>query len=252
MFAFAQFTGLLATILNIGKYFIKDNRVLLVLLMGIYLFLGVTFLLLGAYSGAIICMIIGTLIMVEYLYEQNDEKLPNKVLKWYAIGYLVAGVITIRNFVSIVPFIIAILYTIVILKQDENRRSYRILELLDEILWTIYTISVGGYTIIISTLFLTGLHIKDIYNYDIKKETEPMLEIEVDFAKEAEERENIKKEEIEKSKESLKKGESSGEILLTSHILTGEKRRNISYRIREKRITGKRGYYTGFEYKRRR
>lgn len=250
MFAFGQFTGLLASVLNIGNYFIKDKKISLVLLMGTYLFLGVTFLLLGEYSGAIICMLLGTLPLVKYVYEQDEEKVSKDVSKGYIIGYVIIGIIIVRSFLAVLPIVIAVLYTLVSLKCEE-RKVYRITELINSILWTVYSISVGGYTVILSTLTLIGLYIKDIYKYDIKKETEPMIELEINFAKEAEERENVKKEELTKSNESLKKDNSAGDILLTSNVLTGEKRSTVHPRLKGKKILGKKGYHTGFEYKRR-
>ena len=81
MFIFAQFIGILASTLNIGKYFVREEKSSLIMILGTYFFIGVTLLLLNAYTGAICYMLIGTLVMCEYMYKIKNEKIIEKYEK---------------------------------------------------------------------------------------------------------------------------------------------------------------------------
>ena len=213
MFWFAQFVGIMASTLNISKYFIKDKKILLVLVLGIYFFIGTTFILLEAYSGAIIYMLIGIMIMCQYMIEMKEINISKKIYILYWFIYLLAVIFSYKTIFDILPIVVAITNMILLLKQDD-RRAIRIVEVVNCLLLTVYSIIYGGYTLVISSIVCMCLYMKDIYKYDIRKETEPVTELEVDY--------NEEKNRIERETERLeaeKQNNNPDNIVLTSNIL---------------------------------
>lgn len=232
MFWFAQFVGLMASSLDIFRYFIKDKKALLILKLGTQFFIGTTFLLLNAFTGAIIYMIIGIMIMNQYIYEIKEKELSKKIFIIYFIVYVLAGIFSFKKFIDMLPLLIALIYIALIVNR-EKRRICRFLELSNSIILTIYALCSGGYALIISSITLIVLYAMEIYKYDVKKEIEPESELEMNFTKEAENRNQVN------ADENSKESSNEGDIVLTSRILTGTKTTSNKAR----NIYGKNGGY---------
>ncbi len=208
MFGFSLITGFLASLLYIGKYIVKEKRALLIISMGIFLFFGVTFLMLGSNAGAIISMLIGIEFMAVYFYKIQDKDFPNKALIGFIVAFIIFEIFTFKDIFDIIPLIVAFICTYYL--YNDNRTLYRILELINFALWSIYSVHITAYTILVGTFILIALYLVDIYRFDIKKETEPMVELELNFA--------------EDEKEKRKEEENTDNILLTSSLLSGERK----------------------------
>jgi len=246
MFGLAQVTGLMASTLNAGRYLVKDEKTTIIALMGVHLFFGVTFMLLSIFPGAFVCFLLGILYMINYIFKYYDKDVPHYILLLYAIVCVAFGMLSSKTyFLNVFPSAISLLVIANILFKD-NRRAYRVLEIAQQVLWTIYSISVGAYTITISNILFVFFMLKDIYKYDINSAVEPTLELEIDLAKEEAEREKAKEESFQKSKEKLEEGNTTGDILLTSKLLNNYRTSStISPHIKGKRILGRRGNHSG-------
>lgn len=226
MYIFSQFVGILASTLNIGKYFIKEEKELLIMMLGTCFFIGTTLILVSAYTGAICYMIFGTMAMCNYMYEIKNENIPKNVFIAYGIGLLIAIILSYKKIYDLIIIFIVLSYMVSFFKKD-NKKIYRFTEIINNIILTIYSAFYGGYTLMISTIACVVVLARDIYKYDIKKEVEPVTEIEVELNKEKLKQEYKKQEE---------ENNSTDNILLTSSILTG---RNVSSRIKGRKILGK-------------
>ena len=227
MFILAQFIGILVSVTSIIKYFMKEEKNLLIVILGICFFIGTTFLLLGAYTGAICYMIIGTMIMCNYIFKIKNENIPRKVFILYGIGFLIAIIISYKKIYDIILIGIILCYIVLLFKKDD-RKVYRISEIISNVILTIYAFLCGGYTIVISSIFNIVIYLRDIYRYDIKKEIEQTQNIEADLKKE--------NEKINENNQCEEKENTTDTMLLTSKVLTG---RNISSRNKGKKIYGK-------------
>lgn len=224
MFIFAQFIGILASTLNIGKYFVREEKSSLIMILGTYFFIGVTLLLLNAYTGAICYMIIGTLVMCEYMYKIKNEKIPRNIYIIYGIIFLILIIFSYKRIYDLFMIII-ILSNMILFLKNEDKKLCRIAEIINNVILTIYSALYGGYTLLVSTIICIGIYSRDFYYYDIKNETEPTDKLEIDFKKEKEKIE----EEIKKNKEE----NSEDNILLTSKVLSG---RNVPSNTKKKKI----------------
>lgn len=243
MFGLAQVTGIMAGGLNVGRYYIKDEKVLLMFLMGLHLFIGVTFILLSIFPGAFVCFLLGILFMINYLFKYKEKDIPVVILIVYGIVCVILGMFTTNNYVlNALPATISLL-TIANISFTEHRRIYRVLEIAGGVLWTIYSLLTGAFMVSISYIVIVVLVLRDIYRYDIVGNVEPTTELEIDLAKEEAEREKIKEENYKASKANLENGTNTGDVLLTSKLLNNYKTPKVSPSLRGMKIFGKRGHH---------
>ena len=157
-------------------------------LMGLHLFCGVTFILLEIFPGAFVCFLLGILYMINYIYAYKEKEISILVLIAYAIVCTVLGMFTTNTYaLNILPTVFAIL-TIIGIYFEKNKKVYRILEIAQSTIWTIYTLCTGAFMIAISSATVVGLVLRDVYRYDINKEVEPTTGLEIDLAAEEAER----------------------------------------------------------------
>ena len=243
MLGLAQVTGLMAGGLNVGRLFIKDEKVLLMFLMGLHLFCGVTFILLEIFPGAFVCFLLGILYMINYIYAYKEKEISILVLIAYAIVCTVLGMFTTNTYaLNILPTVFAIL-TIIGIYFEKNKKVYRILEIAQSTIWTIYTLCTGAFMIAISSATVVGLVLRDVYRYDINKEVEPTTGLEIDLAAEEAERNMENEEKYQMSKKKLENGNDTGDVLLTSKLLNNYKNASVSPGLRGLKIFGKRGHH---------
>lgn len=128
---------------------------------------GLQYICLNAYTAAISC-IIG--ILRGALFKKfctNKEKNPVWVLLFIIFLSLINGIFTFKDIFSIVAILSPIIYGYGL--WQNNLKIFRIIALLNPVLWIIYNIHVNAYVGIICSIFEMISAIIAIYKYDIKK-----------------------------------------------------------------------------------
>ena len=163
----AQMMGVLGTISNIIGIQLKKKSQIMISIILANFFFSLNFLLLEAYSGAIICFIAGIQTFINYLFDIKKKKYPIWLITIYYLISLVSVLITFTTLIDIIPIICAILLITTIIQKKE--RNIRLLTLVNIGLWSVYDLTVGAYTAAISDAFMTISTLIAITRLDILK-----------------------------------------------------------------------------------
>jgi Bacterial inner membrane protein. len=163
----AQIMSFFGTLSNIvGIQFKKKKHILVSIICANFLF-SVSFILLKAYSGALICFIAGIQTIINSLFDSKGKKYPT----WLIISYYIISIscvfITFVDLIDIIPVMCAVLLITIIIQTKE--KNVRLLTLINIGLWTVYDFIVGAYVVAISNIFVAISTLVAIIRLDILK-----------------------------------------------------------------------------------
>jgi hypothetical protein len=167
-FYIAQFFGILVIISNVLAMQMKKKNQILLLFILANLFSSINFLLLKSYSGAIICVFAIGQTVINKLFENRKNSIPNVVIGIYIAISIILGLITFKGYIDVLPIISSILYTITIIQKKE--KNIRRITLINIMLWVVYDMFSMAYTAAISDFIMTISTLFGIYRFDFKKE----------------------------------------------------------------------------------
>lgn len=167
MFIVAQIFGILVIISNVLAMQMKKKRQIIFMFILANLFSTINFLLLGGYSGAIICFFAILQTVINNHFEKLQKQVPHILIGIYVILSIVLGAITFQTFIDTLPIICSILYTLTIIQNKE--KNIRKLSLVNIILWICYDLVCMAYTAAISDTFMAISTLIGMYRFDFKK-----------------------------------------------------------------------------------
>jgi len=168
MFILAQILSFIAMVINIVAVQLKTKKQILLAIVAANIFFVISYILLGAYVGAITCVILIIVIIINTILEDKGKTTPKILICIYSIIYILIGIATFNSFIDLLPIVASILF---ILTLSQSKEKYvRLLILGNLILWIIYDFFVSAYLTCVSDLFVISSTIIAIYRYDIKKE----------------------------------------------------------------------------------
>lgn len=167
MFLAAQIICGIGTIFSILAMQLKDKKKILFFLLIVNVFFGINYLLLGSYTGAIICLISIVQTYINNRYVNKGEKLPRIFLILFIIVSVIMGAITYKRMIDILPIISSILYIFTITQEKE--KNIRLLNFVNLGVWLVFETVISAYVAVISTAITELSTIVGIFRYDIFK-----------------------------------------------------------------------------------
>ena len=144
-------------ILGIIEPFNKKMKVILV-----YNFIGnflvsLSYLLVSSYSGAGICAIACIQVIVNYIYESKEKKVPYWVVALYALSFVGVNALSFAYWYDAFSLIAALCFVFSMVQK--NPVIYRILYVCNSTLWIVYDVFSGAYGNLVThvTLFAATL-----------------------------------------------------------------------------------------------
>ena len=122
------------------------------------LFYAMQYLLLLAFSGAAV-NIIG--VIRDILFRNKNIK--RKILYFFLIIYVAVGIFFWQGYLSLLPILASLMYTIVIYQKREN--DIRKGSLLVSLIWIIYNLSVNAHVALVTESILLISNVLAILNY---------------------------------------------------------------------------------------
>lgn len=168
MFILAQISSFISMIVNIIAVQLKTKKQMLLTIIVANLFFVISYLLLGAYAGALIYGILDIEIIINMLLENKGKRTPKSLIVVYIIISIIIGIFTFNNVIDILPIIAAIFFIFTFRCRKEKYVRFLILENL--ISWIVYDFFVSAYLAVISDVFIAVSTIIAIIRYDIRKE----------------------------------------------------------------------------------
>lgn len=167
MFVLAQVLSFIAMIINIVAVQLKTKKQILLTTVVSNLFLIISYVLLGAYVGALNCSVVAIEIIINTILEDKGKRTPVLLIILYLMIFVLIG---FTAFNSIIDFLSILGSTLFVLTFIQSKEKYvRLLILGNLILWIIYDFLVAAYFACISDLFVMFSTITAIYRYDIRK-----------------------------------------------------------------------------------
>ena len=156
------FLALFFVILSVQKK--ERTSLLFIMLIGLLLFV-VHFSLLKAWTGALMNLVEAGVVFVSY---KRETTLWAKKSFWpyvFAIVYIIAGLLTVKNISDILPIIAQIVGAVAV--WQKNPRIIRYLMLVPRPLWFIYNFIVGSYAGMATEVFIFISVIIGIVRFDV-------------------------------------------------------------------------------------
>lgn len=161
-----QIVGFIAMAIIVASYQQKTHKKILVFQMISGLLFTVHYVLLGAYTGAVMNLL-GA--FRSLIYSKRDKKWASSVM-WpilFSIGFLVSGILTWKNIYSLFPLIAMLISSVVL--WIEQPKINRIFSLPVSTGWLIYNIKEWSIPGIVTEIFILSSIIIGIIRLDIKK-----------------------------------------------------------------------------------
>ncbi|MBE6884168.1 MAG: YgjV family protein [Ruminococcaceae bacterium] len=135
--------SLMATVLGLCEPFNKKMKnVIIFSFLGNFL-ISVSYVIVGGYSGALICFLACLQLIVNYCYTSKGKKVPLAAIIGHALSFTVVNIITLKAWYDVVTLIAALVF--VLSMSRSNAKYYRMLFVLNSTLWIIYDILAGAY-----------------------------------------------------------------------------------------------------------
>lgn len=168
MFLLAQILGFIAMSTNIiAVQFKNKKQILLTIVVGNILFV-ISYFLLGAYAGALICGINAIEVIINNKLEEKGKPIPKTLIGLYFIIAITIGVFTFKSFMDLLPILAAILFILTLIQSKE--KNIRLLLLGNNTAWLVYDFLAMAYAAGFSDLFVIVSNLIAIYRYDIRKQ----------------------------------------------------------------------------------
>lgn len=168
MFILAQILSFVAMVINMVAVQLKTKKQILLTIVVSNLLFVISYILLGAYVGALTCGIVAIEIIINTILEDKGKITPKFLIIIYLIISIIIGITTFNSLIDLLPIIASILF---ILTLRQSKEKYvRLLILVNLTSWIIYDFFVKAYLAGISDLIVISSTITAIYRYDINKE----------------------------------------------------------------------------------
>lgn len=172
-FIAAQAVGLLTAVAAAAGAQCKKMTSVLILNLISNSLVALSYILLGGISGSYVCIAASVQTVISYLYTRKNEDVPKIITGVFICIYIALSVYTYKTPIDVIPAICAVMYALSVVQSKSS--GYRVFMGINSVLWVIYDIVIGAFTMIITHgLLLTSIIIAMI-RYDIKKNTESQM-----------------------------------------------------------------------------
>jgi hypothetical protein len=145
----------------------KRVNILLLMLTGILLFV-LHYILLKAWTGAVMNFIEAGIVFIAYKKETSSWAQRKLWPYVFVILYAIAGVFTVKNAIDYLPIIAQIFGALAV--WQTNPRTIRFIMLLPRPLWFVYNMIVGSYAGMTAEVFILASVLIGILRFDILKQ----------------------------------------------------------------------------------
>ena len=129
-----------------------------------------SYVLLGGFSGCGIYLVATAQSAIFYFIRKAGKEAPKWLNPVVIAAYILCSVATFKGWLDVVPMIAAVLCAIGL--SQTKPANYRIVLLLNGIIWIIYDVFVGAYTMLASHIITVGSALLGIVRLDILKKPE--------------------------------------------------------------------------------
>lgn len=165
----SQFFGFLVFLFVFASAQTKNMKDALLCQIGCNGFGMLSYVLLGGFSGCGIYLIATVQSAIFFFIRRSGKEEPKWLNPVIIVAYMACSVATLKGWLDLVPMLAAVLCAIGL--AQKKPKNYRIVLLLNGIIWLIYDVFVGAYTMLASHIITVGSALLGIIRLDILKKT---------------------------------------------------------------------------------
>ena len=132
-----------ATVLGLLEPFNKKMKHILIFNFLGNLLVGISYLLVSSYSGAVICGVALLQLMINYTYTSNNKAIPIFIIIIHGVSFVGINMLIFRMWYDILALIASLLFVLSV--AQEKTKHYRLLYGLNSMSWIAYDLLAGAY-----------------------------------------------------------------------------------------------------------
>lgn len=148
----SQIVGIISSAIIIYIAFGKDIRKILIGEFCVNFTVALTYFLLKAYLGGILCIAATVHTFISYAYKKKEKKFPVFLIALFCAIYVVLGIIGGETLIDYLPVVCSVLFAFAIIQK--NPPAYNVFNATKSAVWVAYDIFVGAYTTAIAHFFV--------------------------------------------------------------------------------------------------
>jgi len=165
-FLFSQICGLIVSVAIIASMQFKDIRYALVCLLICNSVGAMSYILLGGLSGCGIYVVALIQTIVYFFFRWKKKNAPSWLVAVFLLLYILCSWSTYKSPVDLLPTAAAICCALALAQEKASR--YRNITLINGLIWVVYDVNIGAYTMILAHLATAISAAVGIYRMDIK------------------------------------------------------------------------------------
>ena len=147
----------------------KDMKLILLFVFSANVLVATSYLLTGAYNGAVSCFIGGAQTIINFFYDRKNKPLPVWLICIYAAAFIVMNLLVFAQWADLVAMIASLSFILCI--GQKNGAKYRLCTALNSSLWITYDLISASYGPLVTHSILLGSVIFGILVHDLKKKS---------------------------------------------------------------------------------
>ena len=147
----------------------KDMRLILFLAFLSNVFVGASYILTGAWNGALSCGVGAAQSIINYFFERKQKPLPVWLVALYALSFTAVNVIAFARFTDI--FAILACYAYILGISQKSGKKFRVWSLTNAGLWLVYDLVSHSYGPVFTHVCQSSIAIFGMLMHDRQKKT---------------------------------------------------------------------------------
>ena len=163
----SQIVGLISSAIIIYIAFGKDIRRILIGEFCVNFTVALTYFLLRAYLGALLCVVATVHTFISYAYKKREKSFPIVLTVLFCAIYVALGIVGGEKLLDYLPTVCSVLFAFAIIQK--NPPAYNIFNATKSAVWVVYDIFIGAYTTAFAHFFVFVSAIVAIATFNKRK-----------------------------------------------------------------------------------
>lgn len=160
--------SLVATVLGLIEPFGKKMKTVLIFNLLGNVLVGISYFLVAGYSGGFICAVAVVELIINYTFTSKDKKIPVWIIVLNACLFIAVNLITFTYWYDLFALLASLLFVLSI--AQSTAKFYRVLYILNSLVWIAYDILAGAYGNLFTHVVLFIAILIAIVIRDVKKD----------------------------------------------------------------------------------
>jgi len=145
----------------------KNMKTILLLVFSANIFVAVSYVLTGAFTGAASCFVGGAQTIINYFFDRKNKKLPVWMVVIYALSFIAVNMLVFNHIWDLIAMVASLSFILCI--SQKNGTRYRMASGVNTLLWIIYDLVSMSYGPLLTHTIQISTVISGVVIHDLKK-----------------------------------------------------------------------------------